>query len=49
MLPSGGDERLTHHVVTTKFVYDHILTRFGCPLIVVTNQGTHSLTMLFIT
>ncbi len=28
-------------VVTTKFIYDHILIQFGCPLIVVTNQGTH--------
>ncbi len=28
-------------VVTTKFLYDHILTRFGCPLTIVTNQGTH--------
>jgi hypothetical protein len=28
-------------VVTTKFLYKHILTRFGCPLTIVTNQGTH--------
>jgi hypothetical protein len=27
--------------VTTKFVYEHILTRFGCPFTIVTNQGTH--------
>jgi hypothetical protein len=29
----------------TKFLYEHILTRFGCPLIIVTNQGTHLSTM----
>jgi hypothetical protein len=28
-------------IVTTKFLYDHIFIRFGCPLIIVTNQGTH--------
>jgi len=28
-------------IVTTKFLYDHIFTWFGCPLIIVTNQGTH--------
>jgi hypothetical protein len=28
-------------VVTTKFLYDHIFTRFSCPLTIVTNQGTH--------
>ncbi len=28
-------------VVIVKFLYDHILTRFGCPLTIVTNQGTH--------
>jgi len=28
-------------VVTTKFIYDHIRTWFGCPLIVVIDQGTH--------
>jgi transposase InsO family protein len=27
--------------VTMKFLYDHIFTRFGCPLTVLTNQGTH--------
>jgi hypothetical protein len=27
--------------ITTKFVYKHILTRFGCPLTIVTDQGTH--------
>jgi hypothetical protein len=28
-------------IVIAKFLYDHILTWFGCPFIVVTNQGTH--------
>jgi hypothetical protein len=28
-------------IVTTKFLYDHILTRFGCPLIIIIDQGTH--------
>jgi hypothetical protein len=28
-------------VVTTKFLCEHIFTRFGCPLTIVTNQGTH--------
>ncbi len=27
--------------ITTKFLYDHILTRFGCPLTIVIDQGTH--------
>ncbi len=27
--------------VIAKFIYEHILTRFGCPLTIVTNQGTH--------
>jgi hypothetical protein len=27
--------------ITAKFLYDHILTWFGCPLTIVTNQGTH--------
>jgi transposase InsO family protein len=27
--------------ITTKFVYKHILTRFGCPLTIVIDQGTH--------
>ncbi len=27
--------------VIAKFSYDHILTRFGCPLTIMTNQGTH--------
>jgi hypothetical protein len=28
-------------IVTSKFLYDHIFTQFGCPLIIVTDQGTH--------
>jgi hypothetical protein len=28
-------------VVRTKFLYDYILTRFKCPLIIVTDQGVH--------
>jgi hypothetical protein len=24
-----------------KFLYEHILTRFGCPLTIVIDQGTH--------
>jgi len=28
-------------IVIVKFLYDHILIRFGCPVIIVTNQGTH--------
>jgi hypothetical protein len=28
-------------VVIMKFLYDHILAWFGCPLTIVTNQGTH--------
>ncbi len=27
--------------ITTKVLYKHILTRFGCPLTIVTNQGIH--------
>jgi hypothetical protein len=27
--------------ITAKFLYEHILMRFGCPLTIVTNQGTH--------
>ena len=26
---------------TVKFLYEHIITRFGCPLKLVSNQGTH--------
>ncbi len=28
-------------IFTSKFLYDHILIRFGYSLIIVTNQGTH--------
>jgi hypothetical protein len=28
-------------IVTTKFLYECILTKFGCPLTIVTNQGVH--------
>ncbi len=28
-------------IVTTKFLYEHIVTRFGCPLTIVINQDTH--------
>jgi hypothetical protein len=28
-------------VVITKFLYECMLTRFGCPLIIVTNKGVH--------
>jgi hypothetical protein len=27
--------------IITKFLYECILTRFGCPLMVITNQGVH--------
>ncbi len=27
--------------VIAKFIYKHILTRFGCPLTIVTDQSTH--------
>jgi hypothetical protein len=26
---------------TTKFIYEHIITRFGCPIEMVTDRGTH--------
>jgi hypothetical protein len=28
-------------VVIAKFMYEYILTRFGCPLTIVTDQGVH--------
>jgi hypothetical protein len=40
----GEGESFAHqhnYCYTTKFLYDHILTWFGCPLTIVTNQGTH--------
>ena len=29
---------------TTKFLYENIITRYGCPLELVSDQGTHFLT-----
>jgi hypothetical protein len=31
----------TQLLLLRNFLYDHILTQFGCPLTSVTNQGTH--------
>jgi hypothetical protein len=28
-------------IITTKFLYDHILTWFGYPFTILTNQGAH--------
>jgi hypothetical protein len=28
-------------VVIAKFLYEYILTKFGCPLTIITNQGIH--------
>jgi hypothetical protein len=28
-------------IVSTIFLYEYILTKFGCPLTVITNQGIH--------
>jgi len=28
-------------VVTTRFLYENILNRFGCPLTIITDQGVH--------
>jgi hypothetical protein len=33
--------KTTTVVITTKFMYECILTKFGCPLILVTDQGVH--------
>ena len=27
--------------VATKFIYENIITRFGCPLTVISDQGSH--------
>jgi len=28
-------------VIRARFMYEYVLTRFGCPLTIVTNQGIH--------
>jgi hypothetical protein len=28
-------------VIIARFLYEYIMIRFGCPLIIVTNQGEH--------
>jgi hypothetical protein len=33
--------RTNSTIVTSKFLYEYILTRFDCPLTLVTNQGVH--------
>jgi hypothetical protein len=33
--------RINIIAITIKFLYDHILTRFGCSLTIFTDQGTH--------
>jgi hypothetical protein len=33
--------RTNADVVIMKFLYDYIVTRFSCPLIIIINQGTH--------
>jgi hypothetical protein len=33
--------RINITVVTTRFMYKYILTKFGCPLTIVINQGVH--------
>jgi hypothetical protein len=36
------EAKATNIVVgTTKFLYEYILTKFGCPLTIVTNPGVH--------
>jgi transposase InsO family protein len=39
----GGSKTLRTNttVITTKFLYECTLTRFGCPLTIVTDQGVH--------
>ncbi len=31
----------TNITMIAKFLYEHIVTRFGCPLTIMTDQGTH--------
>ncbi len=33
--------RINIVTIITKFLYDCILTKFGCPLIIITDQGVH--------
>jgi hypothetical protein len=33
--------RINIAIVTTRLLYEYILTRFGCPLTIVINQGVH--------
>jgi hypothetical protein len=33
--------RMNTTIITAKFLYEHIPRRFGCPLTIVTDQGTH--------
>jgi hypothetical protein len=40
----GKAESFAHQhvgVVIAKFLYDFIFTQFGCPLVIVIDQGTH--------
>jgi hypothetical protein len=41
MLLNGWMLELCALIVIAKFLCDHILTRFGCPLTIVMDQGTH--------
>ena len=27
--------------IATKFIYENIITRFGCPITLISNQGSH--------
>jgi hypothetical protein len=33
--------RINIVIVIAKFLYEYILTKFGCPLTIITNQGIH--------
>jgi hypothetical protein len=43
MPPNGWRQNLHTNIVTiiVKFLFDHILIRFGCPLTIINDQGTH--------